>query len=76
MYESYVDLEPGAWTNIKIVVSGTRALLYVNRARRPCLVVNDLKLGSAVGKVGFWIGGGTEAYFSTRLAIQQTNGVD
>jgi len=76
MYESYVDLEPGAWTNIKIVVSGTRALLYVNRARQPCLVVNDLKLGSAVGKVGFWIGGGTEAYFSTRLAIQQTNGVD
>ena len=75
MYESYVDLEPAAWTSVKIVVSGTRAFLYVNKARQPSLVVNDLKLGSALGKIGLWIGGGTEAYFSTRLAIQQTNGV-
>ena len=75
MYESYVDLEPGAWTNVRIAFSGTRALLYVGRARQPCLVVNDLKLGGAVGKVGLWIGGGTEAYFSTRLAIQQTEEV-
>ena len=43
LYESYVDLEAGAWTKMKIVVSGTTARLYVNGAEQPCLIVNDLK---------------------------------
>ena len=64
-YESYVDLAPGAWTPIKIVVSGVQAKLYVNNTEQPCLVVNDLKLGEAHGKIALWIGTGTEAYFST-----------
>jgi hypothetical protein len=36
VYESYVDLETGAWTRIRIVVAGTKAQLYVQR-RRPAL---------------------------------------
>ncbi|HKN67205.1 MAG TPA: hypothetical protein VJW73_13075, partial [Gemmatimonadaceae bacterium] len=44
-YESYVDVEPGAWTKLRIEVDGRRARLYVNAAAQPCLVVNDLKLG-------------------------------
>ncbi len=64
VYESYADLVPGAWTRVKIVVSGLKALLYVNRAEQPCLVVNDLKLGEGRGKIALWIGAGTEAYFS------------
>jgi len=63
-YESYVDLEPGAWTRIKIVVSGTKAQLYVNGAEQPCLIVNDLKLGETHGPVALWTGSDTEAYFS------------
>jgi hypothetical protein len=50
VYESYTDLEPGAWTHVKIVVSGTHAQLYVNGAAQPCLIVNDLKLGKTRGK--------------------------
>jgi hypothetical protein len=63
-YESYVDLVAGAWTRIKIVVSGTKAQLYVNNAEQPCLVVNDLKLGATHGPVALWTGSDTEAYFS------------
>ncbi len=51
VYESYVDLEPSAWTRIKIVVAGTKASLYVNGADQPCLIVNDLKLGETHGQV-------------------------
>ena len=51
MYESYVDLVAGEWTRIKIVVSGTKARLYVNNAEEPCLIVNDLKLGENHGPV-------------------------
>jgi hypothetical protein len=65
VYESYTDLVPGAWTLIKVVVSGIQALLYVNDAEQPCLVVNDLKLGETRGQLALWIGSGTEAYFSS-----------
>jgi hypothetical protein len=64
VYESYTDLVPGAWTPIRIVVSGIRAQLYVNNAEQPCLIVNDLKLGEMEGQIALWIGSGTEAYFS------------
>jgi hypothetical protein len=64
VYESYTDLVPGAWTPVRIVVSGIRAQLYVNHAEQPCLIVNDLKLGETCGQLALWIGAGTEAYFS------------
>jgi Domain of Unknown Function (DUF1080) len=64
VYESYVDLESGAWTRIKIVVAGAKASLYVNGAGQPCLIVSDLKLGETHGPVALWTGSDTEAYFS------------
>jgi hypothetical protein len=64
VYESYVDLEPGAWTTVKIVVSGTEAKLYVNGTDQPCLIVHDLKLGKTRGQIALWIGPDTDAYFS------------
>lgn len=64
VYESYVDLEPGAWTRYKIVVKGTRAELYVHEAAQPCLIVKDLKLGDSAGAVALWVGPGTDAYFA------------
>jgi hypothetical protein len=64
IYESYVDLDPGAWTKVRVIVSGIKAALYVNGAEQPCLIVNDLKLGNTRGQVALWVGGNTEAYFS------------
>jgi hypothetical protein len=63
-YESYVDLAPGEWTNLKVEVSGVKARLYVNDSPQPVLVVNDLKHGDTEGAVALWIGFGTEAYFA------------
>ena len=63
-YESYVDLEPGAWTKYKIEVEGRKARLYVHGAEQPCLIVNDLKLEPRAGGVALWVGPGTEGYFS------------
>jgi hypothetical protein len=64
VYESYVDLEPGAWTKLRIEVSGVKARLYVNNAAQPCLIVNDLKLGEGHGKLALWTRVSTDAYFS------------
>ena len=68
VYESYTDLDPGAWTKMKIEVDGLGAKLYVNGAQQPCLIVNDLKLGNSRGQIGLWAFVATDAYFSN-LAV-------
>ena len=73
LYESYVDLEAGAWTRMKIAVSGTTARLYVNGAAQPCLIVNDLKMGKASGKIALWAHSSTDAYFSKVRINEGTN---
>jgi hypothetical protein len=64
VYESYVDVESGAWTKLKIVVTAVQARLYVNGAEQPALIVNDLKLGVTHGQVALWADPTTDAYFS------------
>jgi hypothetical protein len=69
-YESYVDLVPGAWTKIKIEVSGDRARLYVRDTDQPTLIVNDVKSGpNGSGAVALWIDPGTVAHFRN-LTVQ------
>jgi hypothetical protein len=63
-YESYVDLEPGVWTRMRVVVAGSTARLFAHGASQPALVVHDLKLGAGEGGIALWIGAGTEGFFS------------
>jgi hypothetical protein len=63
-YESYVDLEPGVWTHIRVEVQNNSARLFVRDAPQPALVVNDLKLDATSGGVGLWIGPGTIGHFA------------
>jgi hypothetical protein len=63
-YESYVDLEAGAWTHLRIEVSGTKARLFVNGATHPSLVVSDLKNGVSHGKIALWTRISSDAYFA------------
>jgi hypothetical protein len=63
-YESYVDLEPGVWTKIRVEVRGEHARLYVHGQEQPTLIVNDLKSGAnGKGAVALWIDRGTVAHF-------------
>lgn len=63
-YESYVDLEPGVWTKIRIEVRGDTARLFVHGQPQPTLIVNDVKTGkTARGAVALWINPGTIAHF-------------
>jgi len=63
-YESYVDLVPGHWTQLKIEVKGTIAKFYVNGAEQPTLIVNDLKQPLSNGGIALWVGQGTIAHFA------------
>ena len=64
VYESYADMTPGDWIHCRIVVTGTKARLYLGSKSQPNLVVNDLKHGDESGAVALWIGPGTVAHFS------------
>jgi hypothetical protein len=57
-------MDPGAWTHLKIEVSGVKARIYLNNATQPCLIVNDLKQGHSHGKVALYAEVTTDAYFS------------
>jgi hypothetical protein len=72
-YESYVDLQPGAWTRFRIDIDGRRARLFVAGAEQPALIVNDLKMEPREGAIALWVGPGTEGYFAG-LKITPKNG--
>lgn len=71
VYESWVDMEAGKWTHMRIEVHGTDASLYVNRGSNPCLIVHGLKLGDVEGGVGLWMGQDTEGYFKDLQITKQ-----
>jgi hypothetical protein len=72
-YEAYVDLQPGAWTKVRIEVRGERARLYVHGNEQPTLIVNDLKSGAgAKGTVALWLGPGTIAHFRSLTVSTET----
>lgn len=64
MYESYADVEAGAWTHLTINVEGRTARLFVNGASQPALIVNDLKHGTSRGAVALWTRISADAYFA------------
>jgi hypothetical protein len=70
-YESYVDLEAGAWTRLRIEVSGSTARLYVHGASQPTLIVNDLKRGDATGAIALWAHVQTDAYFGALSVVRR-----
>jgi hypothetical protein len=67
VYESYVDLVPGALTNVRIEVAPGSARLFVHDTEQPTLVIHE-RFGPGRGRTGIWIGGGTDAYV-TRLRV-------
>ncbi len=62
-YESYVDMEPAKWTQVKIEFSGKMAKLFVHGSDQPALVINDLKQGEKQGAIGLWVGPATDTYY-------------
>lgn len=72
MYESYVDMGLDEWIDLKIVVQGKQAKLFLNNSKHPALIVNDLKHGDRLkGTVGLFVDVGTEGFFSD-LKISRT----
>lgn len=63
LYESYVDMVPGKWTKVKIIISGNTAKLFLHDEIQPCLIVNDLKHDESFGKIALWLHSSTLARY-------------
>lgn len=64
VYETYADMALNRWIKLKIEVKGARAKLFIDDAKQPNLIVNDLKMGAdPSGFVGLFVDIGTEGYF-------------
>lgn len=63
-YESYADIALNEWIQIRIEVQGEKAKLYINDAKKPSFIINDLKLGeNQKGAIGLFVDIGTEGFF-------------
>ncbi|MEI2274459.1 DUF1080 domain-containing protein [Sphingobacterium sp. ML3W] len=63
-YESYAPIPPNEWIKLKIEVKGKTAKLFINDAKLPNLIVNDLKMGAdKTGAIGLFVDIGTEGFF-------------
>jgi hypothetical protein len=64
VYETYADMALNRWIKLKIEVKGAKAKLYIDNAKQPNLIVNDLKMGAdQTGFVGLFVDIGTEGFF-------------
>ena len=71
-YESYADMGLNEWIKVKIVIKDDNAQLFVNDAKNPCLIVNDLKHGKGdSGSIGLWVDTFTEGYFADLKVIEK-----
>jgi len=64
VYEAYAPLQTGAWTHLKIEVSGRDAKLFLNGAPQPSLIVQGLKGEHLSGRVALWGFPGQTTWFS------------
>ena len=72
-YETYVDLVTGAWTKMRIEVSGDKAKLFVHDNEHPNIIVKDLKHGSEMRSgIGLFIDNGTEGFFKN-LSVKHSS---
>jgi len=62
LYESYVDLEPGVWTRVRVEIENGKARLFVHGNAQPTLIINEPKAAGGTG-VALWIGPGTAGHF-------------
>ena len=75
-YEAYAPLEAGAWTHLKIEVTGREAKLFINDAPQPALIVQGLKGEELTGHVALWGFAGQTTWFSNlRITHAKPTGV-
>jgi len=64
IYESWTDLQPLAWTHLRLEVHGRKAQIFLNGSPHPSLIVDGLKGDELDGPVALWTYSEEASYFS------------
>ncbi len=71
VYEAKAKLPAIDWFHVKIVVSGQKAEVYVNNAKKPALTVKDLKHGKSKGSVGVYTYWKTACFANLKVTVSK-----
>ena len=63
--------DPGSWVKLKLVISGKTVNAFVNDSDKPSLTV-ELLNDRPKGKVGLWVGNGSDGWFKNLKIIPET----
>lgn len=72
-YEGAAPVHETGWNHVRVVVSGLRALVFVNREPKPSLVVGRLESDSADGGLELW---GDASYANLQVTPGEVEGLD
>jgi hypothetical protein len=60
--------DPNGWFRARVVVASPKVSVFVNDAKEPCLVVDQLS-DRKKGLVGFWVGNGSDGDFANLKVV-------
>ena len=63
---------PDDWVKLKIVIQGNKATAFVNGSEKPALQV-ELLNHRLKGKVGLWVGNGSDGWFKNLKITRSTD---
>ena len=63
--------DPDSWVNVKLVVKGNNVAAFVNGSDKAALTV-ELLNNWLKGKVGLWVGNGSDGWFRNLKVIPET----
>ena len=63
VYETYADMGLDEWIKLRIEVKEGKPTLYINNAKYPSFVVNNILGNTPKGGIGLWVEIGTIGYF-------------
>ncbi len=63
--------EPESWVKLKLVIKGKKVTAFVNGSDKPALTV-ELLNERLKGKVGLWVGNGSDGWFRNLKVIPET----
>ncbi|WP_024462316.1 family 16 glycoside hydrolase [Marinimicrobium sp. LS-A18] len=73
LYETWADVGMDEWITMRVHVKGDTARAFINDAKYPSFIVDDLLGSSKSGGVGLYVDIGTEGYFKDFKIISSSS---
>ena len=73
LYETWADIGMDEWITMRVHVKGDTARAFINDAKYPSFIINELLNTSTSGGIGLYVDIGTEGYFKDFKIISSSS---